>query len=755
MRIVRIIESAVVSVPESRRLGRVARNFVAAALVALVGCNHAVSPQTESKLRMNPPASVNFTNRLANSASPYLIQHQYNPVDWYEWGDEALERARRENKPIFLSIGYSACHWCHVMAHECFENAEIAEVMNRLFVNIKVDREERPDLDAIYMQATMILNQGQGGWPMSVWLTPDLRPFFAGTYFPPESRWGRPGFPELCERIGQLWREKRDALSADAAKLTGMVVQSLQPVSSGDSVVDLEAVDHVVDALTRAFDQQRGGLLSGSTNKFPPSMTLDLMLRRAKARGAEGDALRMVRLTLDNMARGGITDQLAGGICRYSTDTRWLVPHFEKMLYDQALVSRIYVDAWLATGDATFERAARGIFDYVLADLTAASGAFFSARDADSEGEEGKYYVWTREEIVSALGEQDGALICEAYGVTSEGNWDDPHAQGVPKNVLHLPMSIAEFAASRGMGADETAQRIAAASKRLLDVRAKRVPPGLDDKVLCEWNGLMISSLARGGMALGEDRYVAAAARAARFVLETMCESGRLRRAWRDGRAGTSAFLTDYAAMIEACIDLYEATFDVSWWREALSLQQRADELFWDTDGGGYFFTAGDHETLIARSKELRDSATPSGNSVMLMNLLRIAAFTGAGEMRAKAERVIATFAGEALGNIGASERFLQAVDFALTQPMELAIVGSPGDIRTQALLRAAYETYLPNRIVALLNPSDPAAAIDSPLLRGRVSVDGAPAAYVCRSFACRLPVKTPEELKRQLATRE
>jgi uncharacterized protein len=713
----------------------------------------AMNPAREA---MTQPSSQP-ANRLAQATSPYLAQHAHNPVDWYEWGPEALDRARRENRPIFLSIGYAACHWCHVMAHESFENAAIAAVMNERFVNIKVDREERPDLDEIYMQATMILNQGQGGWPMSVWLTPDLKPFYAGTYFPPESRWGRPGFGELCARIGDVWKDKRAAIEEDAQKLTEMISGSLATSQHSGTAFSLDAIDRTVRALAGAFDPRHGGMLSGGTNKFPPSMAMSLMLRaarraRSSASLSEVEARRVVELveiTLDRMSRGGITDHLAGGIARYSTDAEWLVPHFEKMLYDQALVAAVYVEAWQFTSKPEYARAARGICDYVLADLRSPDGGFYSSRDADSEGEEGRFYVWQKSEVIAALGAKDAELFCACYDVSDAGNWQDPHAPGVVKNILNLTQPLDVLARQQGLVATELEARLDAARRKLLEVRARRVPPGLDDKVLCEWNGLMISTLARAGAALDEPRYVEAAAQAADFLLSRQHENGRLFRSWRRGQRTASAFLADYACVIAGLLDLFEATQQRRWLDAAVALNKTVLEKFRD-DAGGFFFTAADHERLIARSNDVRDSAVPSGNSVQLMNLLRLATIFDDAELRKLAERTQKVHAAKVLSSPGASEQFLQAVEFSLASPVEIAIIGSPSDPRTTALLREITGTFLPRRVLLLKDPLRD-DAVNSPLLTGRGLVEGRPAAYVCRNYACRTPVTTPEELRRQL----
>ncbi len=691
-------------------------------------------------------------NRLSQATSPYLLQHQHNPVDWHEWGPEAFEIARREKKPIFLSIGYAACHWCHVMAHESFENAEIAAVMNRLFVNIKVDREERPDLDEIYMQATMILNQGQGGWPMSVWLTPDGKPFYAGTYFPPESRWGRPGFAELCERIGEVWRDQRDGVEADAVRLTDYVQQTLRPAEPDGTRIDLPLIDRTADTLAGAFDANHGGMLSGGTNKFPPSMALDLMLRSAKRRGG-GECTRLIslaRLTLDRMAAGGIYDHLAGGICRYSTDAEWHVPHFEKMLYDQALVSRSYLDAYQSTRDARYASVARSIFDYVLNDLQAPDGGFYSSRDADSEGEEGKYYIWKRAEIIALLGPERGPRFCRYYDVTDAGNWQDSHAPGEAKNILRVRREHAELAAAERVAPDVLAQELSESRATLLAARAQRVAPGLDDKILCEWNGLMIASLARGGAVLDEPRYVQAAIRAAEFLLKNQMRDGRLLRSWRLGRTQPSAFLADYACLIEALLELYETTFDERWLTHAETLNAATIEHYWDDADGGFFFTADDHEQLLTRSKDVRDSAHPSGNSVQLQNLLRLAALRDDARLRELAERTMRHFDAQVRRSLGASERFLTAVEFALAGPVELVVVGALDDPRTQALLREIRSAYLPNRVLVHVDPSRTGRV--TPLTEGRTLVNGQPAVYVCRNYACRLPAVSPQQLREQLA---
>ncbi|MGE3180371.1 MAG: thioredoxin domain-containing protein [Phycisphaerae bacterium] len=704
----------------------------------------------EDRTKMNP-TDTKHTNRLIEATSPYLLQHAHNPVDWHEWNEASLRKAKDENKPIFLSIGYAACHWCHVMAHESFEDETAAAIMNKYFVNIKVDREERPDLDEIYMQATMMMNRGQGGWPMSVWMTPDHKPFFAGTYFPPEPRYGRPGFPEICERIGKLWESDLESLSAQAEQVTDAVRQSLMTEPDVDASLSLDLIDRVSAQLAGAFDPKFGGTSGGGTNKFPPSMAMDLMLRTAH-RLPKGDATRKKieeagKITLNKMYDGGIFDHLAGGIARYSTDVEWHVPHFEKMLYDQALVSRIYIDAYQYFGDEHYKNVAKSIFDYVLADLQSDAGGIYSTRDADSEGEEGKYYVWTKKEITDILGDELAPAFIAHYDVQDNGNWEGPHAPGVPKNVLRILHPKEQIAKQLNASVDDLEKRLHKSREKLLEAREKRVPPGLDDKILAEWNGMMISALARGGAVFNEQKYIDAARRAADFVLTNQYVEGRLLRAYRDGRKLDTAFLTDYANMIEGLIELYEATFEPRWLETALALNEKATDLFWDENQGGYFFTPDDHETLLTRTKDLRDSATPSGNSVQTMNLLRLAIITGDERIQKMAERTIQTFAGEVQQQPFAAERFLSAIDFAYASPLEFAIVGPIDDSATQALVRTIRNNYIPNKVIMLRNTTNGATNFDSPLLQDRPLVDGKPAVYVCQNYTCKKPVTTPDDL--------
>jgi uncharacterized protein YyaL (SSP411 family) len=699
---------------------------------------------------------VAHRNRLAEAASPYLCQHGHHPVDWYEWGPVALGRAKTEDKPIFLSIGYAACHWCHVMAHESFEDADVAAVLNAHFVNIKVDREERPDLDDIYMQATLALNHGQGGWPMSVWLTPDGQPFFAGTYFPPSSSYGRPGFKDLCVRIADAWHTRRADIVAQAGKLTDLIREGLLGPSPSCEALSTRTLDQAAEVLADAFDAVSGGLISGQSNKFPPSLALELLLRSAVRRPADDPRrkqfLQLVEVTLDHMAAGGIHDQLAGGFHRYSTDVEWHVPHFEKMLYDQALVSGAYLDAYQATGQSRYAGIVGDIFAYVLGDLRAPGGAFYSSRDADSGGVEGQYYVWTRADVLRIVGDRDGELFCAHYDIREAGNWRDPHAPLEPKNVLRRLREPECCAKMFNIPVGEFVAALTRARGKLLAARAHRAPPALDDKILVEWNGLMIASLARGGCILDAPEYVQAAAQAADFILENQCRAGRLRRSYRAGRTLNVAFLSDYANLIAGLLELYEATFARRWLDEAVALNNVLVERYWDSARGGFFSTAHDHEALLVRHKDARDGAVPAGNSVQLMNLLRLAAMLGDARLRDLADQTMAAFAGQVQAAPWSSERFLCAVELACVGPLELTVVGDPAEPETRALVREIHRAFLPNRVLTLRDPRRPDESPPSPLLTGRTPADGRPAVHVCRNHVCQPPATTAAELATQLA---
>ena len=695
------------------------------------------------------------TNALVHETSPYLLQHAHNPVNWYPWGAEALGKARAENKLIFLSIGYAACHWCHVMEHESFEDEEVAAILNTDFVSVKVDREERPDLDEIYMSATMFYTGGHGGWPMSVFLSPDLKPVYAGTYFPKENMHGRPGFKALLTYVAQAWRDKGDELARESERIVEAVRQ-LHAGSEPGEVLTREQVSEAADRTLQAYDPQLGGVASG-TNKFPPSLSMDLLLREFAHTGHHA-YLSKAELTLEQMGNGGIYDQLGGGIHRYSTDPIWLVPHFEKMLYDQGLVSSIYLDGYQAIQRAELkklcEEKARGIFEYVLRDLGSPEGGFYSSEDADSEGLEGKFFIWTLEEIKELLGEKDGHLFGSHYGATEMGNWNHPGDAHVPhgaKNILHVSRPIEAMAKLEKMSEEEISRAIDDGRKRLFEVREKRVRPGLDDKVLAGWNGLMITALAKGAAVLDEPRYGEAAARAAEFVLAAMVKDGRLLATYGRGKARLMAYITDYAFLIEGLLGLYEWSGDARWLDQAARLTDTAIEFYGDEAGGAFYFTASDHEDLLVRSKTATDGAIPSGNSVMLMNLQKLAVLLDRKEYRERAEKIIAAFAPSAERMPFQHERFLAGVGAWHDGFQEIAVVGAPDDPGTRELLRTVHESYLPNKIVAQLAPDDAETPKRIPLLAGRGLMDGVAAAYVCRDYVCQRPVTHSEELRGQL----
>jgi uncharacterized protein YyaL (SSP411 family)/aryl-alcohol dehydrogenase-like predicted oxidoreductase len=675
------------------------------------------------------------TNRLLHETSPYLLQHAHNPVDWYPWGPEALARAKAENRPVLLSIGYSSCHWCHVMERETFENEEIAALMNRHFVNIKVDREERPDLDDIYMAATLALNHGQGGWPMTVFLTPDQKPFFAGTYFPPTDRFGRPGFATLLSQLAELWEKERDQLEAQAAQLAEYLRQKGE-VAPGSSVGESE-IRAAVAELAESFDSRYGGF--GPAPKFPPGLPLSLLLRHHRRTG-DAQTLSMVVKTLDAMAQGGMYDQIAGGFCRYATDERWLVPHFEKMLYDNALLTRAYLEGFQATGDLTYQRIAREILDYILREMTGPEGGFYSATDADSEGEEGKFYVWTPAEVEAILGPEDAGWFCTYYDITEEGNWEG-------KSIPNTPRPVERVAARLGIGLEELTRCLATGRAKLYEARRRRVQPGLDDKVLTAWNGLALGAMAEGFRALREPRYLAGASRAADFLLTRLGRpDGGLFRTSRAGQAHLPAYLEDYAFLAEGLLDLYEAGGGGRYLQEAARLAERMVRDFGD-EAGAFFDTAADHEALIVRHREGADSAIPSGNAVAASVLARLSHHLDRLDLRERATAAISAY-GRTIAQIPrAFCRSLAVADFLMEGPVEMALIGAPRDEAYEALAREAGRRYVPNRIVGYRDPSSGPANL--PLLTGKELVGGKPALYICRNFACQAPVVDPGEIER------
>ncbi|HYG71138.1 MAG TPA: thioredoxin domain-containing protein [Actinomycetota bacterium] len=677
-----------------------------------------------------------MANRLAEETSPYLLQHADNPVDWYPWGDEALERARIEDKPILLSIGYAACHWCHVMERESFEDEATAGLMNEHFVSIKVDREERPDLDAIYMDAVQAMT-GHGGWPLTAFLTPDGKPFYAGTYFPDEDRHGMPAFRKVLTAIAQTWRDRRGELEEQSSRIVGAISRTSELAGSDETLSD-EVLQQAASSLARAFDRTWGGF--GGAPKFPQPMTLEFLLRR-HLRGAP-DALDMVTITLDRMAYGGMNDQVGGGFHRYSTDARWHVPHFEKMLYDNALLVRSYVHAFQVTGNERYRRVVAETCDYLLREMRHPDGGFFSSQDADSEGVEGRFFVWSWDELVEIGSE----AVATAFGATPSGNWEGA-------NVLWRPVPLAAIADEMEIEEPQLAADLDRARAELFARREGRVRPGTDDKVLAAWNGMAIAALAEAGRVLREPRYVEAAVAAADFVLTSLRrEDGRLLRSWRDGRAGRPGYADDHALMADACLVLFETTFEVRWFEQARTLADELIRLFHDTDRGGFFQTGSDAESLVIRPKELYDNAVPSGNSVAADVLQRLAHLTGEAEYErvgVSALRLVRDALPQAPTGFGHA---LCALDLYLDTVKEVAIVGDPASSETRALLdEVLVRRFLPNHVLAVAPSPDSAAASTVTLLEGRPQLDGKPTAYVCERFACQLPVSTPEDLEAQL----
>ncbi|HZS04585.1 MAG TPA: thioredoxin domain-containing protein [Blastocatellia bacterium] len=681
-----------------------------------------------------------FTNQLINETSPYLLQHAHNPVDWHPWGPEALAKAHEQSKPILLSIGYSACHWCHVMAHESFENPAIAQLMNENFINIKVDREERPDLDSIYMNAVQMMT-GHGGWPMTVFLTPDQVPFYGGTYYPPEDRYGMPGFPRILIGVAEAYRNRRGEILESADALLQQL-GSLSEVQSGDGSLSVEIPDHAASDLLRRLDPANGGF--GTKPKFPPAQTLSFLLRQHHRTGNE-TALRAVELTLDKMARGGMYDQLGGGFHRYSVDEKWLVPHFEKMLYDNALLSRLYLDAFLATGNEFYKRVTIETLDYVVREMTDAGGGFYSTQDADSEGAEGKFFVWTPEEVEALLGEEDAKLFNRYFDVSRFGNFE--HGT----SILHVDDDVEAIAKLMQVTPERLAQAIERGKRTLFEAREKRTRPHRDEKILTAWNGLMMRSFAEAARALSRDDYREVAVKNAEFLLANLRRDGRLLRTHKGGESKLNGYLEDYAFLIDGLLALYEATFDLRWFTSARELAETMIGQFYDAEQGGFYFTSHDHEALINRTKDFMDNATPAGNSVATHVLLRLALLTGEDRYRQIAERTLQMLKDSVLRYPSAFGHLLCGLDFYLASPHEIAIIGEPGADDTEALIAATFGRYLPNRVVAFAAPGDDEAPRTIKLLEGRGLASGKATAYVCHEFRCEAPVNEATALVTQL----
>ena len=676
------------------------------------------------------------TNRLIDETSPYLLQHAHNPVDWYPWGEEALGQSKQQDKPILLSIGYAACHWCHVMEHESFENEQIAAVMNEHYINIKVDREERPDLDEIYMNAVQMLT-GQGGWPMTMFLTPDLKPFYGGTYFPPDNRYGRPGFPRVLLGVAEAYRERRDAVGEQADQIIANLNQ-LSAMEGRGRQLTTDMLDQAYQDYLSRFDHHDGGF--GSAPKFPPSMGLSLLLRHWHRTG-NANALNMVEVTLEKMARGGMYDQLGGGFHRYSVDERWLVPHFEKMLYDNALLSVAYLEAYQATGKAFYRQIAAETLDYVLTEMyDAEGGGFYSTQDADSEGVEGKFFVWQLDEVEQLLGEEKAKIFCEYYDVTELGNFEH-------KNILHVQTPSDLFARKLSIDLGELEDILAEGRRTLFEVREGRIKPGLDDKILTSWNGLMIRSMAMGYQVLGDERYREAAEKSARFILSELSQdNGLLFRTHRDGKSHLNAYLEDYSYFVSGLINLYEATFAVQWLKEAERLNQIMIEQFWDDANGSFFFTSKNHETLIVRSKTGYDGATPSGVSMAVHSLLRLDKLLNRPDFRQKVETTLDIYYQQIERSPSGSAQMLCELDFLLSTPKEIAIASQRESDDTHAALTAIHSRFIPNKVLALASDGEDVGDF-IPLLEGKTQLESKATIYVCENYTCQAPTTDVEEL--------
>ncbi|HDR15385.1 MAG TPA: thioredoxin domain-containing protein [Desulfobacteraceae bacterium] len=681
-------------------------------------------------------------NPLIHEKSPYLLQHAFNPVDWYGWREEAFEKARKENKPVFLSIGYSTCHWCHVMEKESFEDPEVAQLLNDDFISIKVDREERPDLDHIYM-AVCQMTTGSGGWPLTIIMTPDKKPFFAATYIPRTGRFGRPGMMELIPRLAQVWKTRQKEVLESAAG----VMRALHDLekSHGGKELNHETLETGFRELSARFDAKNGGF--GLAPKFPMPHNLLFLLRYWKRTGAV-EALEMLEKTLQELRRGGIFDQIGYGFHRYSTDREWLVPHFEKMLYDQALLALAYLEGCQATGKAFYGNVAREIFTYVLRDMQSPEGGFYSAEDADSEGVEGKFYLWTEEELRRILSAEEAQFIIQAFNVKEQGNFaEEATKKTTGANILYpgrLPAQItSEFSVQ------DTGELLNAARKKLFEAREKRIHPHKDDKILTDWNGLMIAALARGARVLEDERYAHAALNAAGFILERMrTPEGRLLHRYREGDADIMANLDDYAFFIWGLLELYAATFDAVHLKTALNLSEILLAHYWDSQNGGFFFTADDGEDLIVRKKEIYDGAIPSGNAVAMSNFFRLARLTGKTEYEEKALGIMKTFSDHVDKFPSGYTQFLCSLDFALGPCFEVIVVGRSGSVEVMKMLNALNSRFIPNHVALFRSTDGDSSAIDevSEFVKNRVAMDGRATAYVCMNYACREPLTDVQE---------
>lgn len=698
-------------------------------------------------------------NHLANETSPYLLQHVYNPVDWYPWGPEALEKSLRDGKPILLSIGYSSCHWCHVMAHESFESEEIGQIINEHFVPVKVDREERPDLDEIYMKSVQLMT-GHGGWPMTVFLTPELKPFFGGTYYPPEDRQGLPGFKRLLLGVAQAWSEHREDLNASSNELA-VYMDQMSDIEVLDGALAYPVIEHCIDRMIKSFDHSWGGF--GSAPKFPQAFTLELAMRCASPTFPTTSARRqqcreIVETTLDRMCWGGMYDQIGGGFSRYAVDRFWRIPHFEKMLYDNATLSRAYLEGYLLYGRSRWIDVARDTLEFVARELRSPEGAFYSSLDADSEGQEGKYYVWKPEQVFEALGEEDGRWFNELFGITAIGNFE--HGTSVPA-LSSTPESLA---VKYRMSEQEFWGKIEPLKKKLFEARERRVRPGRDEKVLTSWNCLMISSFAHGYKIIKDERYLTIARDAANFVLRTLCPNGRVLRSWGRDKARFNGYLDDYACLIQALLDLVSVDFQQTWLDRAVEITDSMIQHFWDEERSGFYYTSDDHEQLITRTKSFYDGSAPSGTTVSANVLQELAVLTGKDSYAQKAEQLLRLYSPHAEKAPDQFANLLCALDRYLSRKMEMLLVADPSKEDWKDLFYAMHSVYMPNAVTALKDSTSDVAvehrassngqtgwAAKSPLFKARGLVDGKPATYICSNYTCEQPITEPTALNEKL----
>ena len=682
------------------------------------------------------------SNRLIDEKSPYLLQHAGNPVNWYPWGDEAFQKAKKDNKPIFLSIGYATCHWCHVMAHESFEDEEVAGLLNKYYIAVKVDREERPDVDKIYMSACQAMT-GQGGWPLSIFMTPEGKPFFAGTYFPKSSRMGMTGFMDILSKIATFWQKDRLRILKASEEIT-KAIQSLDSDRSGQAV-SLDTLKKGYELLTGTFDPSWGGF--GTAPKFPTPHHLTFLLRWHK-RGADPVALKMVEKTLNAMRGGGIFDHIGFGFHRYSVDKKWLVPHFEKMLYDQALLAMAYTEAYQVTGKVKFGQVVREILTYVLRDMTAPEGGFYCAEDADSDGKEGLFYVWGPGEVKKHLGDRLGELFCRFYDITDEGNFEDG------RSIPHIPVYRETFANKEGVDLKRLETLLEDARQQLFVVRGKRIHPLKDDKIITSWNGLMIAALAKASQALGDQAYADAARKAADFISKNLrTADGRLLRRYRQGDAAYPGYLDDYAFLVWGLIELYEATFDVSYLEEAVSLNEEMIDVFWDKKSGGLFFTGRGNESLITQNKEIYDGALPSGNSVAALNFLCLGRMTGNISLEKKYEQLIRYFSGQIAKHPMAYTQLLAALDFMVGPSKEIVITGDRTLNSTQAMIAAVHRRFLPNKVL-LFRPQGlegKRLVSLSPFIEPMAPMNQQPTVFLCEQYTCQTPITDVDQLNSAL----